>query len=340
MAQAPSSKNSVVAALFGNGFVTVIKFIAFALSGSGAMLSEAIHSAADTANQAVLYLGLKRSSRTSDSDFHYGYGSERFVFGLLSASGIFFVGCGLTLYHGVHSLMHPSPPEIGPVTFAVLGLSFLIEGSVLLYAFRAMLKKRGSSSTWRYLREKADPAELAILLEDSAAVLGLVLAAAGIGLAYVTGSAFWDSLASLIVGLLLGAIAVFLVIENRALLLGVAIPEEAEQRFRELLAAWPSIETVHDIKTRQLTPETYLIKAEIKLRPEHVAERLDRILPAERISLDAAAGRAEALHLVSKAAIDVIGTEIDAIEAAVRAAIPEAKHIDLELEHLRLPPDS
>src|SRR5215203_1186914 len=115
MASPASSLRAVIIALAANILVTLLKLVAFFLSGSGAMLSEAIHSAADTGNQVLLFLGLKRASRERDEEFHYGYGGERFIFGILSASGIFFVGCGVTVYHGVTSLLHPHQPEIGPV---------------------------------------------------------------------------------------------------------------------------------------------------------------------------------------------------------------------------------
>src|SRR5215210_1632601 len=115
-----SSVTAVIVALLGNAFVTGIKLIAFLLSGSGAMLSEAVHSAADTGNQLLLFIGLKRGERVADDRFHYGYGGERFVFGMLSAAGIFFIGCGITIYHGVSGLMNPHLPQLSAITFAVL----------------------------------------------------------------------------------------------------------------------------------------------------------------------------------------------------------------------------
>ncbi|MBK9031672.1 MAG: cation transporter [Myxococcales bacterium] len=121
MATPASPIKAVLAALAANLFVAIIKLIAFLLSGSGAMLSEAIHSAADTGNQLLLFFGLRRSAREADDRFHYGYAGERFVFGMLSAAGIFFVGCGVTVYHGVTALQHPHMPELSAVTFVVLG---------------------------------------------------------------------------------------------------------------------------------------------------------------------------------------------------------------------------
>jgi zinc transporter 9 len=337
MAAPASSLQAVIAALSGNAFVTLVKLVAFLLSGSGAMLSEAIHSAADTGNQVLLFLGLKRAARERDEAFHYGYGGERFIFGILSASGIFFVGCGVTVYHGTQSLLHPHTPEIGPVTFGVLGLSFLIEGGVLLFAVRGLRKQAAGMGFWRYVREKADPAAVAILLEDGAAVLGLVLATAGILLAYLTGNPVFDSAASITVGVLLGLIAIYLMLANRELLLGRAVPVEAARRFESVIRARRSIADIHDVKTRQLTPESFTFKAEIRFSEAFVAEKLAEALPSGGLA-QVGSAREQALRDMARHLIRVLSEEVDAIEAEVRAAIPEARHIDLELEHLPASP--
>jgi zinc transporter 9 len=273
---AASSVKAVIAALLGNTFVTIIKLVAFVLSGSGAMLSEAIHSFADTGNQLLLFIGLKRGQREADDRFHYGYGGERFVFGMLSAAGIFFLGCGITVYHGITSLVDPHMPHLSFVTFGVLGLAFVIEGSVLLFAVRSISKQRGDMPFRRYVRERADPATVAILLEDGAAVLGLVIAALGIVLAYVTGEPRFDAIGSIVVGILLGLVAWYLVRENRELLLGRAVPEGVEETFVETVLRQPSVRSVRDVKTRQLTPEEYQLKAEITLDNDYLAGHIEQ----------------------------------------------------------------
>jgi solute carrier family 30 (zinc transporter), member 9 len=215
----------------------------------------------------------------------------------------------------------------------VLGLSFLIEGSVLLYAVRGVVAQSRELGFLRYLREKADPATLAILLEDGAAVFGLLLAAGGILLTYATGNAMWDALASLVIGLLLGLIALYLVLENRTLLLGRAVPVELERRFVEIVRARPSIADIHDVKTRQLTPEVFQVKAEVRFSEGFVAARLSNALP-EGAPLPQGELRQSLLLDVGRQLIQSLSEEIDAIEAEVRSAIPQARHIDLELEHL------
>ena len=230
-----TSARTVVTALVGNSFVMIIKLVAFLLSGSGSMLSEAIHSAADTGNQLLLFVGLRRGEKAPDDRFHYGYGGERFVFGILSAAGIFFIGCGITIYHGIHSLLAPSTPQLTTSTFVVLGISGLIEGSVLGLAVRAVLAERGEMGFLRYVRERADPATVAILLEDGAAVLGLIIASVGIVMAYLTGNPIWDTAGSLIIGVILGGVAFYLVRENRELLLGRAVPGIIEETFTTIV---------------------------------------------------------------------------------------------------------
>lgn len=331
MAAPVSSVKTVTAALAGNLAVTLLKIGAFLLSGSGAMLSEAIHSAADTGNQVLLFLGLRRGARARDDDFHYGYGGDRFIFGLLSASGIFFVGCGVTVYHGIHGLLNPVMPTSGLVTFAVLGVSFVVEGSVLLIAVRSVGRQRGQVPFFRYVREGADPATVAILLEDSAAVLGLVLAALGIALAHRTGNPMFDALGSILVGLLLGAVAVYLVAANRALLLGKAVPDSVEAQFLEILQAWPSVRSVQDVKTRQLTPEVFTLKAEVTFHESFLAEKLRRSVPFDRMADEAS--RDDVLRAVAACALRSISEDIDGMERAICAAIPQARHIDIEIDH-------
>ncbi len=332
---ASTSLRAVIIALAGNSFVTVIKLIAFVLSGSGAMLAEAIHSGADTGHQLLLFVGLKRGEREPDDRFHYGYGGERFVFGMLSAAGIFFIGCGITVYHGVESLLSPHAPQLSAITFLVLAVSFVVEGSVLLYAVRSVAAQRGAVPFFRFVREGADPATVAILLEDGAAVLGLVVAAGGIGLTYVTGNPIWDALGSIVVGAVLGLVAYYLVRENRELLLGRAVPEGVEDRFIEIVQRQPSVKLVRDVKTRQLTPEAFQLKAEITFDNDYIATRLGHALPASPV-LDGAE-RASGLRRIAAVATDLIATEIASIERAIRAEIPQARHIDLEVAH---PPEA
>lgn len=329
MAESPPAK-TVIMALAGNTFVATIKLLAFALSGSGAMLSEAIHSLADTGNQLLLFIGLKRGERESDDRFHYGYSADRFIFGVLSAAGIFFIGCGVTIYHGVTSLIEPHMPQLTATTFVVLGVSFVIEGGVLLYALVSVNRQRGSAPFLSYVREQADPATVAILLEDGAAVLGIVVATAGILLAYATGNPMWDAIGSIGIGVLLGVVAFYLVIANREHLLGRAVPEGVEDTFTEIVLRRASVRSIRDVKTRQLTPDSYQFKAEITFDNDNIAATMGRALTGHALD---GARREETLRRLAAVATNLIATEIQGIERDVRAVIPQAKHIDIEVAH-------
>lgn len=327
----PTSSKAVVTALAGNVAICIAKFVAFFLSGSGAMLSEAVHSVADAGNQALLYVGLKRARRERDPEFNYGYGAERFVFGMLSAAGIFFIGSGVTVYHGVHGLLHPKMPEIGAVTWAVLGVSFAIELVSMTVAVRALLQAAGGKPIVKFLFDGADPATAAIIFEDGAALLGLLLAAAGIVLAQATGNGLWDALGSTLIGFLLGLVAIYLAIENRELLLGKAVPHPVQEKFREVVASTPGVRHVHDVKTRQLTPEVFKLKAEISLDEGYLAAKLGAAMPPAGELTPAA--RDAALGKLAGASVLAVSDLIDEIERRVHEAIPQAHHIDLEVDH-------
>ena len=333
MAAPGSSVRAVLAAVLGNGFVTLIKLGAFLLSGSGAMLSEAIHSFADTSNQVLLLVGLKRAAKEGDEDFQYGYGGERFVFGILSAAGIFFLGCGVTIYHGIEGILHPRSPELDALTFAALGIAFVIEGGVLVVALKALNEQRRGLGWGAFLRDKADPATVGVVLEDSAAVLGVIFAAGGILVTYLTGNSLGDAVATILIGILLGLVALFLVRSNRALLLGKAVPDGVEERFVAILRGSASVRDVHDVKTRQLTPEAYTLKAEVRFDPKPIATRLDPVLPRDGAAL-VGEERERTLHALADAAAVAVAAEIDLLEEAIRAEIPEARHIDLEAHRL------
>lgn len=326
-----SSFKAVATALAGNVLIALCKFVAFFVSGSGAMLSEAVHSSADAGNQLLLYLGIRRAERESDSEHPYGYGAERFVFGILSAAGIFFIGCGVTVYHGIHSLLHPGIPEIGMITFVVLGLSFLIEGYSMAVAVRAVCASKGNAKFFKYLFDGADPASVAIVFEDAAAILGLILAAIGILLAHWTGNPFWDALGSTLVGLLLGVVAFWIAKENRELLLGKSVSPEITQKFRSIVENSPGVRCVHDIKSRQLTPEVYKLKAEFMVNHEYIAQKLAET--ELTVSWSSPEDQSADLQCLAQKSIMAISDLIDHVEKQVVTSIPQAKHIDLEVDH-------
>jgi len=328
----PSSKTAVTAAIVGNAFVMVAKFVAFLFTGSGAMLSEAIHTLADLINQILLMVGIVRSARDPDHIYEYGYQSERYVWALISAVGIFFLGCGVTVYHGIQSLLHPHELKELGWALGVLIFSFVLEGLVLWIAVRAARQQADGKPLLHFLRYEADPAVVAVVLEDAAACLGVLIAFSAIVMSRVTGEPYWDAIGSLIIGVLLGAIAIWLIARNSSLLVGASIPEPIRQQVRKIIEADPAVEEIVDLKTRILDTDTYRIKADIhfdggvladKLRPQ-LREAYDRIKTFEEFEKFA--------HEFGDDVVELLAKEIDIIERRIREKVPQAKHLDLEAE--------
>jgi len=321
-----------VAALAGNSILTVIKFLAFLFSGSGAMLSEAIHSAADTGNQGLLYLGIRRSERRADAMFHYGYGADRFLFALLSAVGIFVLGCGVTVYHGVHNLFQPPDLHLNWVVFGVLATSLLLDGAVLLRAVDAVSASKGDKSFWQHIRTTPDPTVLAVLFEDSVACVGVVLAAGGILLSYATGNPVFDAVSSIAIGLLMGVIAVWLGWRNRQLILGPAIPAAMQAEVAACITSQPSVTSVRDIKSRVVAADRFLFKAEVDYNGRYLAKGQLAWAKAQLADLDTTDERRVEAFVgeFGERLLDALGREVDRIEADVLERFPDLKHLDLE----------
>lgn len=328
---ANSSKTSVLAAVGGNFFLMVAKFTAFAFSGSGAMLSEGIHSLADVLNQVLLLVGIQRASKEADGRYAYGYAREIYIWSLISAVGIFFLGCGVTLYHGVESLLHP-PEELSDVTFAigVLILSLVVEGGVLLIAYKSLKASAGETPFFEYLKTQADPSGVAVLLEDAAACVGVLIALAGLALAHMTGNVVWDAIATLSIGLLLGGVAVWLIVRNHAILVGPSIPEEAQTRIRAIIKSRDTVESIQELKTVMLDGRTYDIMADIEFHGDVVAKQLDAKLEAAYPTIQSLEDFREFAAKYADDVIHALGDEIDALEADIRSQIPEAKFLDIE----------
>jgi len=266
-----SSTKAVITAFAANAMVTVAKFVGFSLSGSSALLAEAVHSLADTANQGLLFLGLRRSARQADEEHQFGYGQERYFWNLISAVTIFFLGCAYTITHALEQMQHDHAPELSWIPFAIIAFAFVMEGYSFLIAlmeFRKQCAAAGKSFR-RYLTETRDPTTLAILIEDGAAILGLLLALIGMGLAAYTGSALFDSIAAICIGLLMGGLAFFLAATNRKYLLNHA-NEEVDEIASRLWQADDQVQHLQRVNSIVLSPEDTLLMAEIELREEAI----------------------------------------------------------------------
>jgi len=327
-----SSKTAVAAAIGGNAIVMVAKFVAFLFTGSGAMLSEAIHTLADLLNQILLMIGIVRSARDADDTFEYGYQSERYVWALISAVGIFFLGCGVTIYHGIQTLLHPHKLKELGWAIGVLIFSFLLEGIVFWIALRAAKQQAAGRPLFRFLRYEADPAVVAVVLEDFVACIGILVAMGAILLAKLTGNLYWDAIGSLTIGGLLGAIAIWLIVRNSQLLIGASIPEPIRLQVRRIIEANPAVEEIVDLKTRILDTDTYRIKADVRFDGGALA---DKLRPQLREAYEKISTPEEFETFARKFAEDIVellAEEIDLIERRIRESVPQAKHLDLEAE--------
>lgn len=259
-------KKSIYAAIVGNFLIAVTKFVAAAFTGSSAMLSEGVHSLVDTGNGGLLLLGLKRGKRPADADHPYGYGKEVYFWTLLVAMMIFAGGGGVSIYEGVRHIRHPAAAGDPTIAFVVLGLAFLFEGAAWWVAWKEFKSSRGSSSTWQTIRREKDPTAFAVLLEDSAALAGIVVAAVGIWLGHRLGMPVLDGVASVVIGLILAAVAVVLARETRGLLVGEAASDALVQKVRRIAEEDDAVAGVQRLLTMHLGPEDVLVNLDLRFR--------------------------------------------------------------------------
>jgi cation diffusion facilitator family transporter len=257
---------TVLVALAANAAIGVMKLVAGLLTGSAAMLAEAAHSVADTATEGLLLTALRRSEKPADRRHPFGYGKERFFWALIAAVSIFVSGAVFAVYEGISTMVGEGEEQtLIWVAYAVLGGSFLLEGFSWLQALRQARKEAVAhdQSFGAFLRTTDDPTVKTVFFEDSAALIGLVLALAGVGLHQLTGSSFWDGLASLLIGLLLSGVAYILGRTNKGLLIG----RQADQRLvfavRDRLAERPEVDQVVDLLTMMLGTDRVLVCARL-----------------------------------------------------------------------------
>ena len=326
-------KVSVISAICGNFFIALLKLAGFFISGSASMFSEAMHSIADTANQGLLLVGLKRSVKKSDDKFEYGYGRERFIWALISACGIFFVGAGITVYHGVIRLFSEEHFEINPAVLIILIISFFVE-SLTLYIAVHELKKSHPEKNLRKAFKRGDPTTIAVIYEDTVGVIGVLIAFVSILLANFTGKIYFDAFGSILVGLMLGGMAIILINKNRRMLIGRSIPHDFEDIFYKIMYADPIIEKVLDVKSSTLDINVYRIKCEVEINGSalmrEMFEQGDLKKEYGVIKDDYDEYVKLCLNLIDRTP-RIIGKKIDELESRIKAELPSVKHIDIEV---------
>jgi cation diffusion facilitator family transporter len=273
------SRRTVLVALGANASIAVAKALAGLASGSSAMLAEAAHSVADTMNQVFLMFSLTLATREPDDEHPFGYGKERFFWAFLAAVGIFVAGAGFSFYEGLHRIFGPQEKEGSyAIAYAVLAFSLLAEGTSLVRAMRQtrVEAREREQSAVGYVRASRDPTTKTVLFEDSAAVVGVVLAATGVALHELTGNQVYDGLASVAIGVLLVVVAIALGRDTRRLLIGeAALPEEREA-IRSVLVERPEVEDVLQLLTMALAPDRLLVAARVDLSDGLTAEEVER----------------------------------------------------------------
>ena len=253
-----SSKTVIYAALVGNLAVAATKFGAAAYTGSAALLSEAIHSSVDTGNQLLLLLGIRRAARPANTRHPFGHGLELYFWAFVVAVLIFGVGAGVSLVEGVHRIRNPHPVESAWVNYVVLGLALVFEGSVWIMALRTFRQSKDRRGWLEAVRQSKDPTVFTVLFEDTAAMLGLLVAFAGVTLSQALDRPILDGVASVIIGLILAGTAAFLAWECQSLLTGEGVAPDVQDSIRAIAAADPAVSRPNEVLTMHFGPQDVL----------------------------------------------------------------------------------
>jgi cation diffusion facilitator family transporter len=258
---------AIVAALVANAGIAVAKFIGFLITGSSSMLAESVHSVADTSNQGLLLLGQKTAQRKATRLHPFGFGRDRYFWSFVVALMLFTLGSVFALYEGIHKLQAPEELSSPLVAVAILVVAIGLETYSFMTAIRESKLIKGDATWWQFIRNSRTPELPVVLLEDAGALIGLVLALIGVGLATITGNPVFDALGTIAIGVLLGIIAVILIIEMKSLLIGEGASDKDLDVICDELAAGKVQRVIH-IKTQYIGPDELLVAAKIALEPQ------------------------------------------------------------------------
>lgn len=301
---ASGGNKAIIAALLANLGIAATKFIAFAFSGATSLLAEGVHSIADSGNQLLLLLGGRKARQRADNKHPFGYGRERFVYAFVVSIILFSVGGVFSLYEGFNKLQHPEPLKYWWLPLLVLAIAIVLESLSLRTAVRESNPLRGDSSWVQFIRHSKAPELPVLLLEDSAALLGLVMAFCGVGLTALTGDSMWDAVSTIGIGILLVVVAIILGIETKSLLVGEGATLEDVHAIEKAVDVGGEAESIIHLRTLYLGPDELLVGAKLAF-------------PAERRFSEVAAA-------------------LDTIEARIRASVPAARVIYLEPDVARV----
>lgn len=280
---AGGSTKVVIAAFFANLGIAVAKFVGFVFTRSSSMLAEAIHSTADTGNQALLLLGGRLAKRDADEEFQFGYARERYFWAFVVALVLFSLGSLFALFEGIEKIRHPHELENIGWAFVILTLGIVLEGYAFATAVRTSIPIKGDRTWWEFVRTSRVAELTVVLLEDLGALIGLVVALTAIAIATVTGDPIWDGIGTVAIGLLLGVIAVLLAIEMKGLLIGESARPGVYKEIRAAMLGSPHVVDVIHLRTQHFGPEQLLVGAKVVFDTElSFAELADAINELER----------------------------------------------------------
>jgi cation diffusion facilitator family transporter len=291
---AGSAGKVVIAALAGNLLIAATKFTAAFLTGSSAMISEGVHSLVDTGNQALLLLGMKRAQRPPSPGYPFGHGKEVYFWSFMVAILLFSLGAGISIWEGISHLQHPSEIVKPQIAYAVLGASLFFEAIVFRVALKEFNKIRNGLGFFEAVNRGKNPTFFVVLFEDSAAMLGLLVALAGVALSQLTGSPVWDGIASIIIGVILAFAAAWLARETKGLLIGESADEMVVEAIRQCAIARPEIQNVNEIATLHMGPEYIVVNMSLDFIDGITGGQLETVvteLTAEVKSVDSSIKR-------------------------------------------------
>ena len=272
---ASSRKLVIYAALAGNALIAIMKFIAASITGSSVMFSEGIHSVVDTGNQMLLLYGLKQAKKPADARFPFGHGKEIYFWSFIVAIMIFAVGAGISIYEGIHRLLNPAPLENFLVIYIVLSLAMVFEGAAWFFAFREFKRAKGKWGYIEAVQRGKDPSLFVVLFEDSAAMLGLMVALLATILTQLTGNLYLDGIASIVIGLILAGTALWLAIETKGLLIGESANIHVVNGIKKITKAYDKIEHVNEVLTMHMGPEFILVNISVEFKDAATATEIE-----------------------------------------------------------------
>ena len=282
---ASGSKKVILAGITANFLIAVAKFVASAVTGSAAMFSEGIHSLVDTGNQALLLFGMGRAARPADKRHPFGYSMELYFWSFVVAILIFAVGAGVSFYEGVEKVLHPVAVHDPTVNYIVLGVAFVIEGAAWWVAFKEFNRVRGDRGMFEAIRKTKDPAVMAVLLEDSAAMIGLIVAFTGIFLGQLLDMPVLDGAASIGIGMVLTVAAVILAIETKGLLIGESADMKMVEGVKALALSHPQVTDVNEALTMHLGPEDILLTMSLDFSGDASADDVEEAVSKMEVAI-------------------------------------------------------